>query len=185
MSVRLKPTASLRAIADVLAETGATAAELNTASRADALAPAIQQPRAEGVCPNPACGGSSKVCKDGRLASRNERQYVCSRCGTRFTRTCVLFAFVELPGYAAWHTDFNRRKLAGYRVELAKVCAQKQVPLMYLGAERAFLLAKVPSATPYQSEEAGLLQIVAASNASAGARRRKPRRRQPPKQRRP
>jgi hypothetical protein len=173
----IQSTAPLRGIAQVLARTGATPAELQRAcleSHAALRSRTRGVLRPEGLCPNPTCAGASEVVRDGHLASSSEAQHACMRCGTRFTRSRVLFAFDALPTYASWRALENRQKLAAHRARVAEVVATEQRPSVYLGVERVFALAGVPTSAPYRSERAGLVHLVDASNARASVKRRRP-----------
>jgi hypothetical protein len=66
------------------------------------------------------------------------------------------------------------QKLAAYRARVAEVVAAEQQPGTYLGVERVFELARIPTSAPYRSDRAGMLHIVDVSNARAGAKRRRP-----------
>jgi hypothetical protein len=176
--VRAAGDLSLSVILTILAETAQGAASLDQACRSSSggisrRTPAAPQ-RAEGACPGASCNGASEVSRDGHLKTLGERQYVCTRCGTRFTRSRVLFAFDDLPDYPTWRSVRNRRKLQGYRSEVTAACRKLQQPKTYLGIEAIFASVGVPSSAPYQSERAGLAAIVDRSNVAAGARRRRP-----------
>jgi hypothetical protein len=165
-----KKMVSLRTIADILVRFSATAADLNAACHLPPARPASAPVRSrEGVCPNPVCAGRSKVLKDGHVVHTRERQFVCKACGTRFCRSGVLFAFVPLAGYPRWRAVLNAEKFDRFRKAISAICARNQQPLIRLSAERVFADAGVPSSPPYQSEYAGLLDLVATSNRNAGA----------------
>lgn len=79
------------------------------------------------------------------------------------------------PEAGSGATSPSRTKSRAPRfVRVAEVVATEQQPNVYLGVERVFGLAGVPTSAPYRSDRAGLLHIVDASNARAGAKRRRP-----------
>ena len=167
-----KNMVSLRTIADVLVRFSATAADLDAACRlvpgsSSSAVPLRSRP---GECPNPACASGSKVLKDGQVVHTGERQFVCRSCGTRFSDSGVLFAFVPLDGYPRWRAQANAEKLDRFRAAVTAACASKQQLGVYLSLEFVLAHAGVPTSAPYQSDYAGLRALVAASNSAAGAK---------------
>ena len=110
------------------------------------------------ICPQ--CNASQPY-RNGRAATVDRMQeFICKRCGTRYTQHQVLFSFDPHPTYRRVLAERNGKRLERYR---AAVAATLSTWPGDLAATRTAVFARagVPRSIPYTTERAGLVQLVA------------------------
>jgi len=171
------PRPSLPALIDGLLVTGTSVdawLEEHRSAREDAMAkvvgraqqrlpplfPSLQRPK----CPS--CTGTNCY-RNGRAATLDRSQeFICKRCGTRFTRQQVLFSFDTHPRYRAVLAGRNQRRLETYRTAVIAVLSSWPREAR-ITRTAVFARAGIPRAIPYTTQRAGLIQLIDAMRARA------------------
>jgi hypothetical protein len=111
--------------------------------------------RAYTRCPNASCTSNAleRNLPEGRFRT-------CGECGTRHTRTRVVFAFDAVAGYPAWRSVRNARRLETLRTAVTNACTEIARTRNRFTATAVFERAGVPRSFAYYSDRAGLLAIV-------------------------
>ena len=124
------------------------------------LFPSPQRPK----CPS--CTGANCY-RNGRAATLDRSQeFICKRCGTRFTRRQVLFSFDPHPRYRAVLAGRNQRRLETYQT--AVIAALSSWPRdARITRTAVFAKAGVPRAISYATRRAGLVDIIDARRLAA------------------
>ena len=117
-------------------------------------------------CPSLTCAGFRRVTQAStRPGSVSALDYVCRRCGTRFTPDRVTFAFDPLPGYPDDRAAQNRSALALMTQRVRAVVGRRLRSGEALTVEAIFREADVPSSQSYRTQRAGLVEIISAAAA--------------------
>jgi hypothetical protein len=113
----------------------------------------------------PSCDGAEAF-RNGRAATLDRSQeFICKRCGTRFTRWQVLFSFDPHQRYREVLAARNQGRLDRCRQAVRSVLAAWPADVR-MTRTAVFARAGVPRAISYTTQRAGLAQMVEAERAT-------------------
>jgi hypothetical protein len=118
------------------------------------------------ICPQ--CSATQPY-RNGRATTvAGEQEFICKRCGTRYTQSQVLFSFDPHPTYRGVLAERNAKRLARCRDAVAAVVAGWPTRVR-LTRTAVFAQAGVPRSIAYTTERAGLVQILVAARSRSAA----------------